>query len=224
VRRPNNLPFSSRRGERFEDQIAELFARDLHAGPRDDGFPPSRGCARKTLETGTCYVILGVSAPYDPVLTTKPYDRSTYVFLTQPAGPLGGRGGARPGGRGHHYATQAEHRDDTHCSGALIVRPTYRSTHIAACAVALTAAVADCNRKARSTIGRGPAAATGATDTGMVQTAALRPFCGDPAQARRGRFLSVEYNCHGCHGGSPAAPWARASAIPCGSAVARTSK
>lgn len=30
---------------------------------------------------------------------------------------------------------------------------------------------------------------------------ALRPFHGDPQQARQGRQFFIEYNCYGCHGG-----------------------
>jgi mxaJ protein len=78
---PNNLPFSNRRGEGFEDKIAALFARDLGAAVRYDWLPESRGFVRKTLNTGACDVIMGVPEHYDPVRTTKPYYRSTYVFV-----------------------------------------------------------------------------------------------------------------------------------------------
>lgn len=80
---PNNLPFSNRKGEGFENKIAELFARDLHATVTYDWLAQNRGFARKTLRTGACDVIMGVPAHYDPVLTTMPYYRSTYVFVTR---------------------------------------------------------------------------------------------------------------------------------------------
>ncbi|HEU4584526.1 MAG TPA: substrate-binding domain-containing protein [Gemmatimonadaceae bacterium] len=78
---PNNLPFSNRQGEGFENRIAELFARDLHASVTYDWLAQQRGFSRKTLKTGTCDVIMGVPAHYDPVLTTKPYYRTTYAFV-----------------------------------------------------------------------------------------------------------------------------------------------
>lgn len=78
---PNNLPFSNRAGEGFENEIAELFARDLGASVRYEWYPQSRGFARKTLKAGSCDVIMGVPAKYDPVRTTKPYYRTTYVFV-----------------------------------------------------------------------------------------------------------------------------------------------
>ncbi len=34
-----------------------------------------------TLEEGRCDVVIGVPAKYDLVRTTKPYYRSTYVFV-----------------------------------------------------------------------------------------------------------------------------------------------
>lgn len=78
---PNNLPFSNDRGEGFENKIASLFAHDLNAPLRYYWLPQSRGFVRKTLNTGACDVIMGVPDQYDPVLTTKPYYRSSYVFV-----------------------------------------------------------------------------------------------------------------------------------------------
>jgi mxaJ protein len=83
---PNNLPFSNQRGEGFENEIAELFARDLGATVSYEWLAQQRGFARKTLKTGACDVIMGVPAHYDPVLTTKPYYRTTYVFVYRAAG------------------------------------------------------------------------------------------------------------------------------------------
>ncbi|HEY9516324.1 MAG TPA: substrate-binding domain-containing protein [Gemmatimonadaceae bacterium] len=82
---PNNLPFSNQRGEGFENEIAELFARDLGATVSYEWLAQQRGFARKTLKTGACDVIMGVPAHYDPVLTTKPYYRTTYVFVYRAA-------------------------------------------------------------------------------------------------------------------------------------------
>jgi len=78
---PNNLPFSNRRGEGFENRLAELIARDLGTRVRYEWMPQQRGFLRKTLKAGACDVVMGVPARYDPVLTTRPYYRSTYVFV-----------------------------------------------------------------------------------------------------------------------------------------------
>jgi quinoprotein dehydrogenase-associated probable ABC transporter substrate-binding protein len=80
---PNNLPFSNQRGEGFENQLASLISRDLHAGVEYTWWAQRRGFVRNTLKKGTCDVIMGVPATMDMVLRTAPYYRSTYVFVTR---------------------------------------------------------------------------------------------------------------------------------------------
>jgi mxaJ protein len=80
---PNNLPFSNRRGEGFENKIAELIARELHTTVSYTWFAQRRGFVRNTLNANTCDVILGVPGSFDLALTTRPYYRSTYVFVTR---------------------------------------------------------------------------------------------------------------------------------------------
>lgn len=41
----------------------------------------------------------------------------------------------------------------------------------------------------------------GGSTAGNVANVAFHPFEGDPAEAQKGRYLFVEYNCYGCHGG-----------------------
>jgi mxaJ protein len=78
---PNNLPFSNQRGEGFENRMAELIARELHATLQYTWWAQRRGFVRNTLKAGTCDVILGVPSHFDLALTTSPYYRSTYVFV-----------------------------------------------------------------------------------------------------------------------------------------------
>jgi quinoprotein dehydrogenase-associated probable ABC transporter substrate-binding protein len=78
---PNNLPFSNQKQEGFENKIAELLARDLNSQVAYTWWPQRRGFVRNTLSAGVCDVVMGVPAGYDPVLTTQPYYRSTYVFV-----------------------------------------------------------------------------------------------------------------------------------------------
>ncbi len=47
---PDNLPFSNRAGEGFENKIAALLAKDLHARLAYTWWPQQRGYVRKTLE------------------------------------------------------------------------------------------------------------------------------------------------------------------------------
>lgn len=80
---PNNLPFSNQRGEGFENKIAELLANDLGERVEYTWWAQRRGFFRNTLRAGTCDVVIGVPAAFEMALTTRPYYRSTYVFLTR---------------------------------------------------------------------------------------------------------------------------------------------
>jgi mxaJ protein len=91
---PNNLPFSNRRLEGFENRIAALIARDLGGSAAKvvyTWWPQRRGFVRNTLNTGDCDVVMGVPASYELVLTTRPYYRSTYVFVSRRDRHLGVR-------------------------------------------------------------------------------------------------------------------------------------
>jgi quinoprotein dehydrogenase-associated probable ABC transporter substrate-binding protein len=78
---PNNLPFSNRQEEGFENKLARMVGDALHADVRYTWMPQRRGFIRRTLNAGTCDVVMGVPSGYEMVTTTKPYYRSTYVFV-----------------------------------------------------------------------------------------------------------------------------------------------
>jgi mxaJ protein len=78
---PDNLPFSNRAGEGFENRIAEVVAADLGATVRYTWRAQRKGFVRQTLKAGLCDLVIGVPAGYEPMLTTHPYYRSTYVFV-----------------------------------------------------------------------------------------------------------------------------------------------
>ena len=80
---PNNLPFSNQRGEGFENKIAELIARELHCKLEYQWRAQRRGFFRETLKNGDADLVLGVPAHFDMALTTAPYYRSSYVFVTR---------------------------------------------------------------------------------------------------------------------------------------------
>jgi mxaJ protein len=78
---PNNLPFSNRREEGFENRLAKLIATELGASVRYTWWPQRRGFLRNTLSAGKCDLVMGMPFGAERVLTTKPYYRSTYVFV-----------------------------------------------------------------------------------------------------------------------------------------------
>lgn len=85
---PNNLPFSNRAGEGFENKIAELLARDLGWTLEYTWFPQRMGFIRNTLRGRDpdsnrfkCDLVMGVPAGFELASTTKPYYRSTYALV-----------------------------------------------------------------------------------------------------------------------------------------------
>jgi mxaJ protein len=86
---PNNLPFSNRAGEGFENRIAELLASDRGARLEYTWWPQRRGFVRNTLGAGACEVVIGVPREFEPAATTRPYYRSSYVFVTRRDRALG---------------------------------------------------------------------------------------------------------------------------------------
>jgi quinoprotein dehydrogenase-associated probable ABC transporter substrate-binding protein len=82
---PENMPQSNERLEGFENRIATLLARDFDATTTYVWWGQRRGFIRNTmnatLKEGRCDIVIGVPANYDLVRTTKPYYRSTYVFV-----------------------------------------------------------------------------------------------------------------------------------------------
>jgi mxaJ protein len=82
---PNNLPFSNRAGEGFENKLAEMVAQKLGKSVVYTWWAQRRGFIRHTLKAGDCDLVMGVPAQYDLVETTRPYYRSTYVFVSQTA-------------------------------------------------------------------------------------------------------------------------------------------
>jgi mxaJ protein len=82
---PDNLPFSNRKLEGFENKIAALMAKELGASPTYIWWGQRRGFIRNTmfatLKEQRCDIVMGVPEGYDLVRTTRPYYRSTYVFV-----------------------------------------------------------------------------------------------------------------------------------------------
>jgi mxaJ protein len=80
---PNNLPFSNDRLEGFENRIARLLARDLGATVRYTWWAQRRGFFRNTLKARECDVVMGIPVGLEMALATRPYYRSSYVWLAR---------------------------------------------------------------------------------------------------------------------------------------------
>jgi mxaJ protein len=84
---PNNLPFSNAKGEGFENRIAELVAKDVGAHVEYTWWAQRRGYIRNSLKAKRCDVVIGVPTGVGMVLTTRPYYRSTYTFVSRRGTP-----------------------------------------------------------------------------------------------------------------------------------------
>lgn len=80
---PNNLPFSNQSEQGFENKLAKLVAGDLDADLSYYWFAQRRGFVRSTLNAKKCDVIMGVPSSFELALTTRPYYRSGYVFVSR---------------------------------------------------------------------------------------------------------------------------------------------
>jgi mxaJ protein len=60
-----------------------VLARELDEDVRYFWWPQRRGFIRHTLDESRCDVVMGVPAGFERVLTTAPYYRSTYVFVSR---------------------------------------------------------------------------------------------------------------------------------------------
>ena len=83
---PNNLPFSNRAGQGFENKLAELIAADLHAKLHYVWWAQRRGYVRNTLNEAKCDFWTGIGSNVEMAATSRPYYRSTYVFIWRKVG------------------------------------------------------------------------------------------------------------------------------------------
>jgi len=78
---PNNMPFSTDKGEGFENKLAELLANKLGKGLSYSWYPQATGFVRNTLSAHKCDVIMGVPQGDDIVQVTNPYYRTAYALV-----------------------------------------------------------------------------------------------------------------------------------------------
>jgi quinoprotein dehydrogenase-associated probable ABC transporter substrate-binding protein len=86
---PNNLPFSNEAKQGFENKLADLIAGALHEKVVYTWHAQRRGFIRETLKAKRCDVIMGMPTQIDMLATTRPYYRSTYVFVSRADRGLG---------------------------------------------------------------------------------------------------------------------------------------
>jgi quinoprotein dehydrogenase-associated probable ABC transporter substrate-binding protein len=81
---PNNLPYSDFAGEGFENKIVKLIADRLHRPLEFVWRAERRGFLRDGLNAHECDLVAAIPSGASRALATRPYYRSTYVFVTKP--------------------------------------------------------------------------------------------------------------------------------------------
>ncbi|MBV8631328.1 MAG: quinoprotein dehydrogenase-associated putative ABC transporter substrate-binding protein [Silvibacterium sp.] len=85
---PDNLPYSNRAAQGFDNRIAVLIAHEIGREPEFVWARSRRGFLRERFNTGACDALMGVPQGMRGVATSAPYYRSSYVFVTPKSGHL----------------------------------------------------------------------------------------------------------------------------------------
>jgi quinoprotein dehydrogenase-associated probable ABC transporter substrate-binding protein len=87
---PHSMPFSTEKGEGFENKIAELVAEKLDKKLGYAWYPQSVGFIRNTLYAQKCDVIMGFPQGGDLAQSTNPYYRTAYALVYKRGAGLDG--------------------------------------------------------------------------------------------------------------------------------------
>lgn len=79
----NEMPYSNKAGEGFENKLAALVGHALDRKVEYVAWTDPRYYLRDNLDKGLCDVVLGIDKGDPRVLTTQPYYRSGYVFISR---------------------------------------------------------------------------------------------------------------------------------------------
>jgi len=77
----DNLPFSNRNEEGFENRIVALIAQDLNATVSYTWWVEGSGFLPSSLKAGACDIVMGLPRGMGVVPLTRPYYRSSYVLV-----------------------------------------------------------------------------------------------------------------------------------------------
>jgi quinoprotein dehydrogenase-associated probable ABC transporter substrate-binding protein len=87
---PHNMPFSTDKGEGFENKVAALLADKLGKGLAYAWYPQATGFIRNTLAAHRCDVVMGAPQGDDLVQVTNPYYRTAYALVFKRGNGLDG--------------------------------------------------------------------------------------------------------------------------------------
>jgi mxaJ protein len=79
----DEMPYSNKKGEGFENKLAQLVGEELGRKVEFVTWTDPRFYLRDYMDKGLCDVSIGMDTGDPRVLTTRPYYRSGYVFITR---------------------------------------------------------------------------------------------------------------------------------------------
>lgn len=79
----DEMPYSNKTGEGFENKLAQLLGTALNRKVEFVTWTDPRYFIRDSLDKDLCDVVIGVDTGDPRMLTSKPYYRSGYVFITR---------------------------------------------------------------------------------------------------------------------------------------------
>lgn len=79
----NNLPFSNKQEQGFENVLARMVAHDLHRDLVFLWLPQQAAQVQRALRAYNCDLVMGTTAPSELMALSIPYYRSSYVFVSR---------------------------------------------------------------------------------------------------------------------------------------------
>lgn len=80
---PDNLPFSDDHEKGFENRLSHMLGNYLHDDIQFVWQRMGRGFVREFMDKEKCDLVIGIPATFRGMLTTQPYYRSSFVFVTR---------------------------------------------------------------------------------------------------------------------------------------------
>ena len=84
---PNNLPFSNKAGEGFENKLAQMLGQWMHKPVEYTWAMQQKQFLQDTLDADKCDVVMSLPTQDGAELTTDPYYRSTYALVYRANAP-----------------------------------------------------------------------------------------------------------------------------------------
>lgn len=80
---PNNMPLSNEAGQGLENKLAQFVASKLGSSLQYTWWAQRKSFIKNSIDQNKCDVLMGVPSSLDSLSVTRPYYRSSYVFVSR---------------------------------------------------------------------------------------------------------------------------------------------